>query len=138
MCLFLSFAGMSAVFGVVCDWADLRFNLYRCLRRMALFLNVRMSLFTVFGQNMLLGFLVDVFNGALVGKRLEAIRSPFARRSCMVSALSSICFREGSFVVLSDGGSVWVGFLSVERSLVKPVCTRVADDSVSPRTYSAR
>jgi len=55
----------------------------------------------------------------------------------MVSALSSICFREGSFVVLSDGGSVWVGFLIVERSLVRFVCTRAADDSVSPRTSSA-
>ena len=81
--------------------------------------------------------MVDGLNGALAGKRLEAIRSPSARMSCMVSALSSICFREGSFVVLSDGESVWVRFLSLEWSLVKSVRTRAADDSVSPRTSSA-
>jgi len=86
---------------------------------------------------MLRGFLFNGLNGALVGKRLEAIRSPSARRSCMVSAFSSICFREGSFVVLSDGGSVWDGFLSVDRSLVRAVCTRADDDSASPRTSSA-
>ena len=97
---------MSVVFGVVCDWVDLRLSLARCLRRIDLCLSARMSLLTVFGQNMLRGFLVDGLNGTLVGKRLEAILSPSARRSCMVSALSSICFREGSFVVLSDGGSV--------------------------------
>ena len=52
------------------------------------------------------GLLVIGLNGALVWKRLEAIRSPFASRSCIVSAFSSICFREMSFVVLSDSGSV--------------------------------
>jgi len=83
------------------------------------------------------GFLVDGVNGALGGKRLEAIRSPSARRSCMASALCSICFREGSFVVLSDGGSVWIGVLSVARSLVRSVCTRADDDSVSLRISSA-
>ena len=97
-----------------------------------------MSLLTVFGHSMLRGILVDGLNGALVGKRLEAIRRPSTRDiSCMVSALSSNCFREGSFVVLSDDKSVWVGFLSVARSLVRYVCTRVADDSISPRTSSA-
>ena len=104
--LFSSFAGVSVVFGVVCDWVDLRLSLARCTRRMALILSLRMSLLTVIGHNMLRVFLVDVLNGALVGKMLEAIRSPFASRSCIVSAFSSICFREMSFVVLSDSGSV--------------------------------
>ena len=53
----------------------------------------------------------------------------------MVSALYSICFREGSFVVLSDGESVWAGFLSVARSLVRSVCTREDDNSVPMRKY---
>jgi hypothetical protein len=70
-------------------------------------------------------------NGYLVGKRLETIRSPSARKSCMVSAISSICVREGSLIVLSSGGSVWVGVLSVARSLAKFVCARVTADSVS-------
>ena len=48
MGLFSSLAGVSVVFGVVCDWVDLRFSLARCLRRMALFLSVRMSLLRVF------------------------------------------------------------------------------------------
>ena len=104
---------------------------------MALFMSVRMSLLTAFSQDMLRGFLVNGLNGASVGKRLEAIRSPSARRSCMVSAFSSICFREWLFVVPLDGGSVWGGFLSVERSLMRSVCTRADDDSVSPRTSSA-
>jgi len=56
MCLFSSFFGVSVVFGVVCDWVDLRLSLARCLRRMALFLSVRMSLLTAFGQNMLRAF----------------------------------------------------------------------------------
>ena len=94
--------------------------------------------FSRFFQNMLRGFLFDGLNDALVGKRLEVLCSPSARRSCMVSVLYSICFREGSFVVLSDGGSVWVGFLSVDRSLVGSVYTRAASDSVSPRTSSAQ
>jgi hypothetical protein len=81
--------------------------------------------------------LVDWLNGDFAGRRLEAIRRPSARRSCMVSALFSMCFCEGSFVVLSDGGSEWVGFLSVARSLVRSVCTWAVDDSVSPRTSSA-
>ena len=55
----------------------------------------------------------------------------------MVSALSSICFREKSLVVLSDGESVWVGFLNVARSLVRSVCTEWAVASVSPPTSSA-
>jgi hypothetical protein len=55
----------------------------------------------------------------------------------MVSALSSICFREGSFLVLSDGGSVWVRVLSVVRSLLRSVHTQAGDDSVSPRTFFA-
>ena len=137
ICLFSSFAGESVVFGDVCDWVDLRLSLARCVRRMIMFMSVTMSLLTVFGQNMLRGFLVDGLNGALVGERLEVIRSPSARRSCMVWALSRNRFREGSFVVLSDGGSMWVGFLSVERSLVRYVCTRAADDYISPRTSSA-
>ena len=137
MCLFSSFAGVSVVFGVICDWVDLRLSLARCLRRMALFLSVRMSLLTVFCHNMLRVFLVDGLIVALAGKRLEAIRSPSARRSYMVSALSSICFCEGSFVVLWDGGSVWVGFLSVGRSLVRSICTRAARNFVSPCSSSA-
>ena len=76
-------------------------------------------------------------NGAFVGKRLEVIRSPSARRSCMMSALSSICVRGALLVVLPDGGSVWDGVLSVAMSLVRSVCTRAADDSGSPRTSSA-
>ena len=95
MCLFSSFTGVSVLFGVVCDWVTLRLSLARCLRRMALFLSVRMSLSTVLDQNMLRGFLVDGVNGTLVGKRLEAIRSPSARRYCMVSALSRIFFPRG-------------------------------------------
>jgi len=55
----------------------------------------------------------------------------------MASALSSICFREGSLVVLSDGESVWVGFLRVARSLARSVCTESVVASVSPRTSSA-
>ena len=135
--LILSFDGVRVVFGVVCDWIDLSLSLARCLTRMALILSVRMSLLTGCGKNMLRGFLVDGLNGALVGKRLEAIRSPSTRISCMASALSSICFREGSFVVPSDGGSVWVGFLSVARSLVRSACPRAANNSVSPRNSSA-
>ncbi len=46
-------------------------------------------------------------------------------------------FCEGSFVVLSDGGSEWFGILIVARSLVRSVCSLAADDSVSPRTSSA-
>ena len=137
MSLFSSFTGVSVLFGVVCDWVTLRLSLARCLRRMALFLSVRMSLSTVLDQNMLRGFLVDGVNGTLVGKRLEAIRSPSARRYCMVSALSRICSREGSFVVLWDGGSVWVEVLSVARSLVRSEGTRAADNSICPRTSSA-
>ena len=53
--------------------------------------------FNSFGQNMPRGFWVDGLNGVLVGKRLEAIHSPSARRYCIMSALSSICFREGLF-----------------------------------------
>ena len=90
MCIYSSFTGVSLLFGFVCGWVNLRLILARCLRKMALFLSVRMSLLTVFGQNMLRGFLVDGVNGVLVGKRLEAIRIPYAGRSCMVSALSSI------------------------------------------------
>jgi len=47
MCSFSSFTGVSVLFGVVCDWVDLRLSLARCLRKMALFLSVRMSLLTV-------------------------------------------------------------------------------------------
>ena len=47
MCLFSSFTGVSVLFGVVCDWVYLKLSLARCLRRMALFLSVRMSLLTV-------------------------------------------------------------------------------------------
>jgi hypothetical protein len=65
-------------------------SLARCLRRMALFLSASMPLLTGLSHNMLRGFLVDGLNGALVGKRLEAIRSPSARRSCMMSALYRI------------------------------------------------
>jgi hypothetical protein len=67
--------------GVVCDWVHLSLSLARCLRRMALFVSVRTSLLTVFGQNMLRVFFVAGVNGAFVGKRLAAIRSPSARRS---------------------------------------------------------
>jgi len=65
-----------------------------------------MSLMTMFSQNMLPVFYKAGTNGALVGKRLEAIRSPYARRSYIVSALSSICVREESLVVLSSGDNV--------------------------------
>jgi len=68
--------------------------------------------FNRLGQTILRGFLIDGVNVALVGKKLEAIRSPSPRRFCMVSALSRNCFREGSFVVLWDGGSVRVGVLA--------------------------
>jgi cobalamin biosynthesis protein CobD/CbiB len=86
---------------------------------------------------MLRGFFVAGMNCALVGKRLEAIRNPVARRYSMVSALSSIFVREGSLVVFSSGGSVWVVVLSVAGSLVTFVCTRNAAYSVSPRTSAA-
>ena len=94
---------------------------------------MRMSLFTIFGKNMPRVFMAGM-NGALVGKRLEAMRSPYARRSCMASALSSICVRQASFVALSSGGIVWVGVLSVARSLLRFVCMQAAADLVSPRT----
>ncbi len=51
-------------------------------------------------------------NGDLVGKRPVAMRITFAIRSCMVSALSSICVLASLLVVLSSGESVWVGVLS--------------------------
>ena len=76
-------------------------------------------------------------SGDLVGKRLEAIRSSSARSSCMVSALSSICVREGSLGFFSSGGSVWIGALRLARSLTRSVCTRTAADSVSHGTASA-
>ncbi len=63
ICLFSSFAGASVVVGGVCDWVDMRLSLSRCLRRTALFLSVRMSLLTVFCQNMPRGFLVNVCFG---------------------------------------------------------------------------
>ena len=44
MCLFSPFNRLIVLFGVVCDWVDLRLSLARCLRRMVLFLSVRMSL----------------------------------------------------------------------------------------------
>ena len=123
--------------GDVCDMVDLRLSLARCMRRTVLFLRARMPLLTVFDKTMLRGFWVAVVNGTLVGKRLEAIRSPSVRSSCMVSALSSICVRKGSLVVLSDGGSVWAGVSSMARSLARSIFTRAAVDSVSPRTSSA-
>jgi len=95
MYLFSSFTGVSVLFGYVCDWVDLKLSLARFLRRIALFLSVRMSPLPVLGQNMLRGFLADGANVSLAGKRLEAIRSPSARRSCMVSALSMIFFPRG-------------------------------------------
>ena len=45
-CLVLSFSVVIVVFGVVCDWVDLRSSLARCLRRMAMFRSVRMYLLT--------------------------------------------------------------------------------------------
>ena len=48
MCLVSSFSVVTVVFGDACDWVDLRLSLARCLRRMAPFLSVRMSLLTVF------------------------------------------------------------------------------------------
>ena len=75
-------------------------------------------------------------NGGLVGKRRKAIRSPYARRYCMMSALSSIFVIMRS-LVLSSSGSLWVGVLSVVRSLVKYACTRAAVDSASSCTSSA-
>ena len=44
MCLYSSFTGVSVMLGVVRGWVDLKLGLARCLRRMALFLSVRMSL----------------------------------------------------------------------------------------------
>ena len=49
MCLYSLFIGVSVMFEVVWGWDDLRLSLARCLRRMALFLSVRMSLSAVFG-----------------------------------------------------------------------------------------
>jgi hypothetical protein len=76
-------------------------------------------------------------NGALVKKKLEAIRSHSTKRSCMVLAPSCICVLERSLVVLSSGGSVWVGVLSVGMSLVRSMCTRTVADSAFPRISPA-
>jgi hypothetical protein len=73
-----------------------------------MFLSVRMSLLTLFDQNMMQGFLVEV-NGALVGKRLEAVRSSSTRRSCMVSALSSFVFVRGHLLLFRMGGACGLG-----------------------------
>ena len=54
-------------------------------------------------------------NGALVGKRLVAMRSPTSRRSWIVFALSSIYVFMLSDVVVDDGVIESVGVLSVER-----------------------
>ena len=57
-------------------------------------------------------------NDALDRKRQAAICIPFTRRSCMLSALSNICVRERSFVVLASDGSVWmIEVFDVVRSL---------------------
>ncbi len=66
-----------------------------------------------------------------------ARRSPSARRSCMVLALSNICVLVTILVVLLSGESVWVGVLSLVRILVRSVCTELAVDSISSRVSSA-
>ncbi len=66
-----------------------------------------------------------------------ARRNPFARRSCMVSVLSSICVLVSLLVVLSSGESVWMGVLSLVRRLARSVCTESAFAFVSPRVSSA-
>ena len=83
------------------------------------------------------GFLVACVNGALVGKRQVATRNHSDTRSCMVSALSSICVLTSLLVVLWSGESVWVGVLSLVRRLERSVCTEVVVASVAPRISSA-
>ncbi len=56
MCLIWSLSASCIVFGVNCAWVFLRLMRARCLRRMALFRSVRISVLTVFGQNMLRAF----------------------------------------------------------------------------------
>ena len=59
-------------------------------------------------------FLVNWKNGALVGKRLVAMRSPSSRRSWIVFALSIIRVFMLSDVVVDDGVLESVGVLSME------------------------
>jgi hypothetical protein len=56
MCLVSLLRASCMVFGVDCDWVFLRLRRARCVRRMAQLRSVRMSLLTVFGQNMLRDF----------------------------------------------------------------------------------
>ena len=90
MCLFSLFSGLCVVCENSCDWEDLRLSRARCLITW-LYCGARGYIFLPFlSQNILQGFRMAWVNVALVEKRLEAIRSPSARRSCMVSALSGI------------------------------------------------
>ncbi len=57
MYLVSSLSASCVVFGVNRSWVFLRLRRARYLRRMALLRSVRMSLLTVFGQNMLRDFL---------------------------------------------------------------------------------
>ncbi len=125
------------MFGVNYAWVFLRLMRARCLRRMALFRSGRISLLTVFGQNMLRDFLVACVNGALIGKMQVATRNPSDNMSCMVSALSNICVLTSLLVVLSSGESVWMGVLSLVRRLERSVCAEVVVAFVAPCVSSA-
>ena len=54
-------------------------------------------------------FFFDGVNGVMVGKRLEAIRSPSARRSFMVSALSRIFSERGRLLFFGMAGACGLG-----------------------------
>ena len=68
-----------------------RLSRARRLRSMARVRSVIMPFLIFFGNNLLRFSPVDWENGALVGKKLVAMRIPSSRRSWIVFAFSNIC-----------------------------------------------
>ena len=93
--LMICFWSSSIVMSVLCEsWCIRVFErLSRAMRlkSMGQLRSVIMSLLIVFGQKLLRFPPVNWENGAVVGKRLVAMRSPSSRRSWILFALSSIC-----------------------------------------------
>ena len=86
----------------------------------------------IFSSRTCCDFNVNWESGALVGKRLVAMRSPSSRRSWIVFALSSIRVFVRSDIVVVDGAIESVRMLSVERRSVRSVYTKEAVCFVAP------
>ena len=96
----ISFMMLTSASGVSCWVGDVViWSLARRMRNVALLRIGLMSLWTVFIHERCLILFAERMGGVLVGKRVMAMRSPSAKRSCMLSACSIILFLG---MILSD------------------------------------